>query len=110
MPQYFSLSPYLLLSAYKKHTTHHHFQEPTKHKLIYRRAPCHCQSGSFSKETIAWYARNLLGWHYLQMKHFRAVFLPNLITIYLLEFLKSFTLERIQKKVKLNFKKLFNDS
>ena len=26
----------------KRHTTHHHFQEPTKHKLIYRRALCHC--------------------------------------------------------------------
>ena len=26
----------------KRHTTRHHFQEPAKHKLIYKRAPCHC--------------------------------------------------------------------
>ena len=54
----------------------------TPHATIFKNLQ---NTNSSTKEhlAIARYTRNLLGWHCLQIKHFRTVFRPNLITIYL---------------------------
>ena len=59
-----------------------HLLKGTPHTTIFKNLQ---NTNSFTEEhlAIARYTRNLLGWHCLQIKHFRAVFLPNLITIYL---------------------------